>query len=138
MERMQERSTRQGSDSGSGQLEHVGILVAKILGRAPKPLGLEGGFFVVQYDSVVLSDFLDYSIERLVECLRGFLSDSLGGSFDAEGWASGQVDLVTHRVARLTVEQQTPTWPTWVMLENCWHCEASVRVFTGPTRQARA
>ena len=85
------------------QLQYVGGLVAKLLGRSPKPLGMEGGFYVVQYDSVVLSDFLHHDIEWLAEYLKDFVPDFLRGFFDAEGYASCRVDLVTHRVPRMTV-----------------------------------
>ena len=85
------------------QLEYVGGLVAGLLGRAPKPLGMEGGFYVVQYDSVVLSEFLNHDIEWVVEYLKDFVSDFIRGFFDAEGYASCRVDLVAGRVPRMIV-----------------------------------
>ena len=75
------------------QLQYVGGLVAKLLGRSPKPLGMDGGFYVVQYDSVVLSDFLHHDIEWLAEYLKDFVPDFLRGFFDAEGYVSAVLNL---------------------------------------------
>lgn len=75
------------------QLEYVGGLVAKILERDPKPLGLDGAFYTVQYDSVILSDFLNQDVEALVEYLQTFVQDFLRGFFDAEGHVSAVIDF---------------------------------------------
>jgi len=57
------------------QLVYVGDLVAKILGRDPKPLDRDGTFYTVQYDSVVLSDFLNQDIATLVSYFKDFIPD---------------------------------------------------------------
>ena len=85
------------------QLEHVGGLVAKILGREAKPLGRDGTFFIVDYDSVILSVFLNQPLERLVAHFRGFESDFLRGFFDAEGYASCSVDSKKMTVSKFCV-----------------------------------
>lgn len=85
------------------QLEYVGGLVAKILGRAPKPLGRDGAFYTVQYDSVVLSIFLNQDVEKLVEHLKDFARDFLQGFFDAEGYVTCNVDAAWHRVKGIHV-----------------------------------
>jgi DNA endonuclease len=74
------------------QLEYVRSLVAKILGRAPKPLGRDGTFYAVDYDSVALSNFLDQDAEKLVQYLEGYIGDFLRGFFDAEGYVSAVLD----------------------------------------------
>ena len=75
------------------QLDYVGGLIAKLLGREPKPLAMEGGFYVVQYDSVALSDFLHHDMEWLAEYLRDFVPDLLRGFFDAEGYVSPVINF---------------------------------------------
>lgn len=85
-----------------GQLEYVGGLVAKLLGRDPKPLGRDGTFYTVDYDSVALSTFLDQDFRTLVEYLRDF-KGFLQGFFDAEGHAICSVDMARRRVRNLTV-----------------------------------
>jgi len=85
------------------QLEYVGGLVAKILGREPKPLGREGTFFTIQYDSVILSDFLNQDVETLVEYLRMFAKDFLRGFFDAEGYVSAVIDFRTSTLQTILV-----------------------------------
>jgi len=75
------------------QLEYVGGLVAKILERDPKPLGRDGTFYTVQYDSVILSNFLNQDVETLVEYLQAFARDFLRGFFDAEGYVSAVIDF---------------------------------------------
>ncbi|MDE1852963.1 MAG: hypothetical protein KGI38_04345 [Thaumarchaeota archaeon] len=74
------------------QLEYVSGLVAKILGRAPKPFTRDGSFYVVDYDSVVLSDFLNKSAKWLANYLKEFKRAFLQGFFDAEGYASCQIN----------------------------------------------
>jgi len=85
------------------QLVYVGGLVAKILGREPKPLGREGTFFTVQYDSVILSDFLNQDVETLVEYLQMFAKDFLRGFFDAEGYVSAVIDFRTSTLETILV-----------------------------------
>ncbi len=75
------------------QLEYVGRLVAGLLGRDPKPLGRDGTFYTVQYDSVILSNFLNQDVDRLVQYLNAFIPDLLCGFFDAEGYVSWSVDV---------------------------------------------
>ena len=85
------------------QLEYVGGLVARILGRSPKPLGRDGAFYTVDYDSVALSVFLDQDVRVLVEHLKDFIPDFLRGFFDAEGYVSCSLDAVTRRVNHMCV-----------------------------------
>ncbi len=85
------------------QLEYVGGLVAKILGRAPKPCGRDGPFYIVDYDSVVLSNFLNQEVKVLVSYLREFVKEFLQGFFDAEGYASCHVDVRHRRVGNFQV-----------------------------------
>lgn len=70
------------------QMEYVGGIVAKILGREPKPLRRDGTFYTVDYDSVALSNFLDQDVEALVDYLKGLARDFLRGFFDAEGMSA--------------------------------------------------
>lgn len=75
------------------QLQCVSQLVAKILGRNPKPLSQNGAYFVVDYDSVVPSSFLNQDVETLVEYLKDFIKGFLQGFFDAEGYVSAVIDF---------------------------------------------
>ena len=61
--------------------------------REPKPLGRDGSFFTVDYDSVILSDFLNQEFKALVAYLRMFAKDFLRGFFDAEGYVSAVIDF---------------------------------------------
>jgi intein-encoded DNA endonuclease-like protein len=85
------------------QLEYVGALVAKILGRRPKHYGRDGTFYTVDYDSVVLSDFLNQDVNDLVDYLKDFPGDFLRGFFDAEGYVSFAVNHQTKRAQRVVV-----------------------------------
>jgi intein-encoded DNA endonuclease-like protein len=87
----------------SEQIEYVGGLLAKILRRTPKQPSRDGTFFIVDYDSVALSNFLDQSVEKLVDHLKGFKRDFLRGFFDAEGYASCSVDTVRMKVSKFCV-----------------------------------
>ena len=77
--------------------------MAKLLGRSPKPPGMEGGFYVVQYDSVVLSDFLHHDIEWLADNLKGVIPDFLRGFFDAEGYVSANINIDAHALNTILV-----------------------------------
>ena len=48
---------------------------------------------MVQYDSVVLSDFLNHDIGWLVEYLKDFVPDFIRGFFDAEGYVSAVLNF---------------------------------------------
>lgn len=54
------------------QIEYVNELVARILRRAPKPVQMEESFYVVDYDSVVLSQYLESPLECLMGCIVRF------------------------------------------------------------------
>ncbi len=75
------------------QMEYINGLVAGLLRRQPKHIGMDGPFYVVDYDSVVLSDYLESSLEELRACVVRFKRDFLRGFFDAEGYASCGVNV---------------------------------------------
>jgi hypothetical protein len=88
---------------GRFQLELVSRLVARILGMSPKPCSFDGMFYAVDYDSVMLSNFLNQPLVDLVKYLKGFEPDFLQGFFDAEGYASCRVDLEAKVIRGLMV-----------------------------------
>jgi hypothetical protein len=85
------------------QVEYVGGLVAKILGREPKPCEFDGLFYSVDYDSVVLSNFLNRPIKELAAHFEGFEQDLLRGFFDAEGYASPVMNHIAKRLDSIMV-----------------------------------
>ncbi len=82
----------------SDQLGYVSGLVAKILRREPKPFTRDRSFYVVDYDSVALSDYLNQPLAILLDSLEGFESEFLQGFFDAEGYVTCNVDAKARRV----------------------------------------
>ena len=80
------------------QLEYVNGLVARILGREPKPWKFDGQFYSVDYDSVALSGFLNWRISRMIGYLKGFERDFLQGFFDAEGYVTCNVNQESKRL----------------------------------------
>ena len=82
------------------QLELVSDLTARIMGVTPKRCSFDGLFYSVDYDSVVLDDYLNQPLTKMLKDLKGFELDFLQGFFDAEGYASCAVDLrrglITH------------------------------------------
>lgn len=85
------------------QLEHMNRLVARLLGREPKLVRMDGPFYTVDYDAVVLHDYLAQSLERLSSCIRPFMGDFLMGFFDAEGYVSCNVDISRQRLGNIVV-----------------------------------
>jgi intein-encoded DNA endonuclease-like protein len=81
------------------QLEHVNRLVARLLVRDPKRITTDASFYVVDYDSSVLYDYLAQPISALMPCVRAFRGDFLRGFFDAEGYVSIHADPVTRRLS---------------------------------------
>lgn len=67
-------------------------LVAKILGRPPKSVKMEEGFYCVDYDSAALYDFLQQSLANLMPFIDAFPNAFLRGFFDAEGYVSASMD----------------------------------------------
>lgn len=85
------------------QLELVGGLVAKILGRESKRFTRDGTFYVVDYDSVVLSDYLNQEVEQLLSHLSKYAADFIRGFADAEGYVSAGIDYSLHRLSVVMV-----------------------------------
>ena len=85
------------------QLQLVSRLVAQILRRKPKQCTRDGPFYVVDYDSVVLSEYLNRPVEWLVDQLKDFVGDFVQGFFDAEGYASCQINLRTKQISSVVV-----------------------------------
>ena len=85
------------------QIEHVGLLVARILCREPKPWVRVRSFYVVSYDSVALYGFLNLQVEKLVIYLAKFARDFLRGFFDAEGYCTCSLDFRLKKLNSVTV-----------------------------------
>jgi intein-encoded DNA endonuclease-like protein len=85
------------------QVEHVGELVARILHREPKPWVRVRTFYVIDYDSVVLYEFLNQPVERLADYLCEFERDFLRGFFDAEGYCTCPLNARLRKLYSITV-----------------------------------
>ena len=85
------------------QIEHVGLLVARILHREPKPWAKVRSFYVISYDSVALYEFLNRPVEKLVEYMGKFARDFLRGFFDAEGYCTCSLDFRLRKLNSVTV-----------------------------------
>jgi intein-encoded DNA endonuclease-like protein len=85
------------------QVGHMSQLVAGILHREPKPWVRARTFYVIDYDSVVLYEFLNQPAEALAVYLRDFARDFLRGFFDAEGYASCVVNTTKKRITGFRV-----------------------------------
>ncbi len=85
------------------QAQHINTLIARILERPPKPIGRQGTFYVVDYDSVALSDFLNSGIESLLAHFKNWERHFLRGFFDAEGYASCGVDVGRHKITEFII-----------------------------------
>jgi len=85
------------------QIEHVGLLVAGILHREPKPWAKDRSFYVISYDSVALYEFLNRPVEKLVDYLGKFTRDFLRGFFDAEGYCTCSLDFQLRKLRSVTV-----------------------------------
>ena len=67
-------------------------LVAKVLQTEPVPVKKEYGFYHVNYDAATLYDFLQQPIEAYVPLIEANPGMFLRGFFDAEGYASPQLN----------------------------------------------
>jgi len=74
------------------QLEFVNEIVARLLGREPIPISMEDAFYVADYDSVVLSGYLESPLALQMDCISGYKKEFLMGLFDAEGYATCAVN----------------------------------------------
>ncbi len=81
------------------QLGLVNRMLARLLDREPKPILMDGPFYVVDYDTSVLYDYLSQPLAKLKPCISAFKVDFLRGFFDAEGYVSIGVDVSAKRVA---------------------------------------
>lgn len=85
------------------QIAYVNRLTARLLSRNPKRVRRDGPFYVVDYDTAVLYDYMSQSLARLRGCIWGFKADFLRGFFDAEGYASCHVDASSRRMGYFRV-----------------------------------
>ena len=85
------------------QIDHVNRLVAGLLERGPKPISMDGPFYVVDYDTSVLYDFIAQPIGKLLNLILRFKVDFLRGFFDAEGYVSCLVDTSKRRLSGTVV-----------------------------------
>lgn len=92
MAKTRAKSTRSGSNSLTKSNSNMLEDSWRKFSGSPKPIGQDNSFFTVQYDSVVLSDFLNQDVQTLIEYLEGFIADFLRGFYYAEGYASCSVD----------------------------------------------
>lgn len=80
------------------QINYVSRLVARLLDREAKAIVNERPFYVVDYDTSILYDYLSQPVEKLIGCIQPFKADFLRGFFDAEGYVSCSVDTVRRRL----------------------------------------
>ena len=80
------------------QLDYVNRLLARLLDREPKPLLMDGPFYVVDYDTSVLYDYLAQPLSKLKPCILAFKADFLRGFFDAEGYVSIGANISKRRL----------------------------------------
>ncbi|MDV3292712.1 MAG: hypothetical protein LYZ70_00395 [Nitrososphaerales archaeon] len=85
------------------QILHVNRILARLLGREPKPILMDGTFYTIDYDTSVLYDYISQPLKRLEQCIQFFKADFLRGFFDAEGYVSCYVDASGKRLGGLII-----------------------------------